>query len=182
MSPDIADLAARVLALTPAESRPKVLIDGGSGAGKTQLARALVAELNTRLTPVTLVSLDDVYPGWSGLAAASLMVPGIVDDHRPGHPTWNWELHQFSGWVDLPDDGALVVEGCGAITAASRALATAAIWCDLDAATRKVRALDRDGEGFRPWWTQWAAQEAEHWRQHRPRAVADIVVDLRPAQ
>ncbi|MEO8095730.1 MAG: hypothetical protein ABI632_12485, partial [Pseudolysinimonas sp.] len=60
LSPDPSLLAQLAIASGP---RPVVLIDGRSGAGKTTLARELAP-----LVGAQLVSLDDVYPGWDGLA------------------------------------------------------------------------------------------------------------------
>ncbi|QWT23874.1 hypothetical protein KPL76_14595 [Subtercola sp. PAMC28395] len=49
-----------------------ILVDGRSGSGKTDFSNALAEALTERwLSPVTLVHLDDIYPGWSGLEAAS---------------------------------------------------------------------------------------------------------------
>lgn len=148
-----------------------VLIDGGSGAGKTSLAEALAVELGA-----TLVSLDSVYPGWHGLAAAQALVPDIIAGR--GHPTWDWERGEVNGWAQTPAEGALVVEGCGALTVENAALATATVWCQLDPGTRRHRALARDGEGFRPWWETWAAQERAHWNAHRPWSLAQLVLPM----
>ncbi|GAB3624689.1 hypothetical protein GCM10027418_27740 [Mariniluteicoccus endophyticus] len=65
-----------------------------------------------------------------------------------------------------------------ALTPASAAYADCTVWLELDAAERKRRALARDGDAFAPWWDHWAAQEAEHWRTHDPRALADEVVEV----
>lgn len=176
LPPDLDLLADRVVALTSGVTRPLVLVDGGSGAGKTRLALELVQRLEAAWPSVRLVSLDSVYPGWSGLAAASAMTPGLLDEH-PGHPTWDWAAHRVQGWVDLPTV-PLVVEGCGSLTPQTRELASVALWCDLDAATRKQRALGRDGDEFAPWWDHWAQQEAQHWRSHHPLALADLVIDM----
>ena len=44
-----------------------LLIDGRSGSGKTELARAVVAGV----PEAQLVRLDDLYPGWGGLEEGS---------------------------------------------------------------------------------------------------------------
>ena len=76
-----------------------VLLDGGSGAGKTTLARRLHRDLEARLGTTQLVSLDDVYPGWHGLAAASELVwQSILRPASPGYPGWDWARDQPSGW------------------------------------------------------------------------------------
>ncbi|CAI9405146.1 cobalt ABC transporter [Aestuariimicrobium sp. T2.26MG-19.2B] len=164
-------LAAWVESRRPTGGRTVAIIDGGSGAGKTSLASRLADDLGAQL-----VSLDAVYPGWHGLAAAQQWLPGIIAGE--GHPTWDWEHHCRSGWVDVSADGDLVIEGCGALTPASAALSTATLWCELDAHTRKRRALERDGDGFRPWWDVWADQEHDHWRRHQPWRLARLVLPM----
>ena len=70
-------LAARAAA---SGTRPVVLIDGRSGAGKTTLARELAPLLGAQL-----VSLDDLYPGWGGLEAGSAAVhETVLRDRDPG--------------------------------------------------------------------------------------------------
>lgn len=155
-----------------------VLLDGGSGAGKTTLARDLVAELSARLGRlVQLVSLDDAYPGWYGLAQASDWVwQTILRPDAPGHPTWDWVAGRPAGWVSLDGAAPIIVEGCGALTSRSAALASTTLWYERDAATRHRLAMDRDGDGYRPWWDAWAAQEAAHWTRNQPRSLADVVL------
>lgn len=179
----ITELATRARELTrtqPDASRLVVLIDGGSGAGKTTLARDLVDHLRGDRPETQLVSLDDCYPGWEGLAAGAAMIPGMLRPHEPGHPTWDWVAHRESGWVPLSPVADIVIEGCGALTPANRALASVGVWVEQDERTRKELALDRDGDGYRPWWDLWSAQEREHWLTHRPRRLADMVVDFTP--
>lgn len=175
----------------PAATRPVVLIDGGSGAGKTSLA-AEVARLWSRRTTtgagagahavagtegLQVVSLDSVYPGWHGLAAASAQVPRIVGTADPGYHGWDWDGDHPTAWVPLDPTRPIVVEGCGAITPGSVPLATFTVWIELDAETRKARALARDHGGFDPYWDLWAAQEQAHWAANRPWELADLLVD-----
>lgn len=165
-------LAEAALELT-GDQRFVLLVDGGSGAGKSTLARDLVAHLRAQL-----VSLDDCYPGWEGLAAGAAMIPDMLRAENPGYPTWDWVTHQRSGWVSLDPHAGIIIEGCGALTPQNRRLASAGVWVELDTNSRKLQALDRDGEGYRPWWDLWAAQERAHWQQHRPQQLADLVVDF----
>lgn len=157
-------------ALVPGR-RPVVIVDGGSGSGKTTFGRALV---DAAPIPAALVSLDSFYPGWDGLAEASRMVVDDLLSPRSGYRTWDWVADAPAAWVDVDPDVALVVEGCGALTPASRALATCGVWLELDADERRRRALARDGDAFAPHWERWAAQEHEHWRRHRPWLLADL--------
>lgn len=154
-----------------------VLLDGGSGAGKTTLAQELHAGLEHDLGRTQLVSLDDVYPGWGGLAAASDWVwQQILHPTRPGYPRWDWQEHRPAGRQALDPQLPIIVEGCGTLSRASAPLATTSLWYEMSPATRRERALSRDGETFRPHWDAWAAQEAEHWRRNRPWELADVIV------
>ncbi len=151
--------------------RPVVLIDGGSGAGKTSFAQALVAAWPGT---ATLVSLDALYPGWDGLAAASAAVArDVLRAEGPGYQRWNWTTGRPDAWIDLDPTLALIVEGCGALTPANRALATAGIWLVEDPRVRRERAIARDGPVLAEQWERWEAQERTHWRRHRPRELAD---------
>jgi uridine kinase len=148
----------------------RVLIDGRSGSGKTELARALVE----RWPGSQLVSLDDLYPGWDGLDAGSRAVASILTTAR--WRAWDWRAGVPGAWHRLDTSAPIVIEGVGAISRASRALADVAVWIDLDDATRKRRALDRDGDTFAPFWDRWAAQEEIFMARENPRAIATIIV------
>jgi hypothetical protein len=162
------DLLARIRA---SASRPVVLVDGRSGAGKTTFAVELAPLLNAQL-----VSLDDLYPGWDGLAAGSAAVhETVLRTADPGWRGWDWTVARPAGWHPLDPEQPIVVEGCGALSRANRALASFGIWVELDGDERRRRALERD-PGFAPFWERWAAQEDAHIRAERPQELADEVL------
>jgi uridine kinase len=143
-----------------------LLIDGRSGSGKSELASALA-------DTAQIVRLDDVYPGWDGLAAGSALVASIIGERR--YRRWDWAAQQYAEWHEL-DGRPLVVEGCGALSRANRSLADFGIWVEHPAADRRRRALARE-PGFAPHWASWAAQEQEFIERERPRERADAEVD-----
>lgn len=176
--------ADRVLAAVGAlgASNPVVLIDGRSGAGKTSLARTIVARWPLR-GRVQLVALDSLYPGWDGLrdgvdAARDL----ILRPHARGligvWQRWDWDAatHAEANAVDpsLP----LVVEGSGLLTAQTARLGDVRVWVESSETSRRRRALARDGDTFRPHWDDWARQEHEHLVLDAPTSLATIVVDV----
>ena len=165
-----------------AAANPVALIDGRSGAGKTSLARLLVARW-----PVSgraqLIGLDSIYPGWDGLdagvetARSEILRPhgrGLIGTWR----RWDWERNESAEAHAVDPALGLIVEGCGALTPETARLADVRVWVDSPDAARKARALGRDGESFRPHWDRWAAQELRHIERDRPQELADLVVRI----
>ncbi|OBJ93202.1 hypothetical protein A5746_02475 [Mycolicibacterium conceptionense] len=157
-------------------SATTVLIDGRSGSGKSTLA----AELHDVWTESVVVRLDDIYPGWDGLLwAAGHVQQSLLEPRAAGHPgrwrRWDWATAAPSGWHSVEPGQRLIVEGIGALTPAARADADLGIWVDADDAERKRRALERDGDTYRPHWDRWAAQEEEFIARFRPRMCADLI-------
>jgi cytidylate kinase len=164
------DLAPILSALAD-QARPIVLIDGKSGSGKTELARRLAPAIGA-----TLVRLDDLYPGWGGLEAASVMVSGETLTLNRWQ-RWDWFADSPAEWHEVDRTRPLVVEGSGALTRAARAAATFGIWVELDEPNRKRRALARDGASYAPHWDRWAAQERIHFERERPDRLADLIIN-----
>lgn len=156
--------------------RSVVLIDGRSGSGKTVLGESLAPRLDAQL-----VSLDDLYPGWEGLEAASDAVHETVLRARdPGWVRWDWATSRPAEWHPVDPGLPLVIEGCGALSRANRARATFGIWLERDAEERRRRALDRDGDLFAPHWDEWAAQEAAFAAREHPTELADAILSVSP--
>ncbi|AOZ46755.1 cobalt ABC transporter [Acidipropionibacterium acidipropionici] len=176
--PDLLEvLVARILD-DARGARPVVIIDGGSGSGKTTLANRLVASLDAASGSGWQLVHDDFYPGWTGLSAAWTVVPDqILASRDPGYRMWDWQAGSPGERRVLGPDRPVLVEACGALTPASAALATTTVWLEADSATRKRRALARDGEMFAPWWALWAVQEELHRVRHGPQDLADVRVE-----
>ena len=171
-----------VRALATARATWTVLIDGRSGAGKSTLARSIV-----RATGAALIRLDDLYPGWDGLAAGAEAVRrGVLVPRRTGRPgswrRWDWEGGHIGKGILVPLGGGLICEGSGVLTYRSAPLADLTMWVELADPERKRRALLRDGEVYAPHWDRWAAQEAVAIAREHPVALADRVVDGRHIQ
>ncbi len=155
-----------------------VLIDGPSGAGKSTLADELVAAWPGPQRP-TLVRLDDIYPGWQGLDAAIEQVHArlLVPRHagQPGQwRRYDWARGESAEWNRVDPEHPLIVEGCGALAYAHEAVSDVRVWIDADDTLRKRRALDRDGEMYRPHWDEWQAQWEAYVARETPRQWATI--------
>lgn len=153
-----------------------ILIDGRSGAGKSTLARVVSARRGG-----ALLALDSVYPGWDGLEpGVRLVIDGVLRARAAGRGgswhRWDWNLGRTAEAHEVPATGTLVIEGAGILTAETRALSDVQVWLESPVASRRRRALDRDGDAYRPHWDRWAAQEDEHLQAHDPAALASVVV------
>lgn len=161
-----------------------VIIDGRSGSGKTVLAEQLAGQIesNTDELPAQVLHLDDLYPGWEGLATGSQAVAQVL---RSGYyRKYDWASGEYSGpRIVLHRDRPLIIEGCGALTVANLAAARAwakggaprTIWMEADEDLRRHRALARDGDTFAPHWDEWAAQEDLHFAGHEPWHLAEEI-------
>ncbi len=160
----------------------RILIDGRSGSGKSTLTTRLVALAAESGVKVQCIRLDDIYPGWDGLATAARIVS--EDLLRPLHENGQGSWQQYDWQAEAPGeihlvgaDQPLVIEGIGALSRASAPLATFRVWVTADPALRRQQALSRDGDLYEPQWDQWAAQEELFIADHQPQTLADLVID-----
>lgn len=170
--------AVRALNRRPVGDRAVVLIDGPSGAGKSTLADAVVRAWPGPVPP-TLVRLDDIYPGWGGLDAATAMVHDTLltarSRHRPaGWRRYDWATGSPAEWHAVDPDRALLVEGCGAFAGAVAGMSDVRVWLDADDDIRKQRALARDGGVFEEHWDQWQLEWAAYLDREQPQLAATV--------
>ncbi len=158
-----------------------VSVDGRSGAGKTVLAAAVTAALGC---PV--VRLDELYPGWDGLAdGITLLTEQVLEPVSTGAPAsyrrWDWMRDRPGRTITVRPTTHLVVEGCGALVPPALAHAAVRVWVEAPTAVRKERALARDGDTYAPHWDRWAAQEDLVYAAHDPRDTAPLLLWSGPA-
>lgn len=172
-----------------------LVIDGRSGAGKTSRAEQVASGAeDPRFAGAQILHLEDLYPGWSGLAAGSRAVAAALRDG--GYVRYDWATGEFAERVELEAGRPLIIEGCGAITAenldAAREWAqrgvgrhpgagpavVESLWIECPDALRRTRARERDGDAFAPYWESWAEQEQQHLAQHAPKLRADRILHV----
>lgn len=167
---------AEVVALTV--GRPPTLgsgrlicVDGPAGSGKTTLATQLGA-------PV--VHMDDLYPGWDGLAEVEPHVVGLLEPlsrDQPGpYRRYDWLAGEYAEEHVVHPAPLLVLEGVGSGGLAWSPWITTLVWVEAPYELRIQRGLDRDGEAFAPHWQRWALQERELFAREHTRQRADVVV------
>lgn len=174
----IEQLAAQVSARPPRCGATRlVCIDGPSGSGKTTLGSQLAAGLGG--APV--VAMDDLYPGWDGLAAAvpllarSVVTP-LVEGRSAHSPYFDWARGCYGPERSLGTPPVLVVEGVGCGAREIAGYATLLVWVEAPEAERRRRGLARDGGAYEPYWDRWAAQERVHFAAEGTRERADVVL------
>lgn len=159
--------------------RPVVVaIDGPAGAGKTTLAALVSAELDD--APV--VHMDDLYPGWDGLARGialltqKVLLPASRGD-RAWYARYDWESEERAETVIVPHHRYLVVEGVGSGCGGARELTDVRVWLDASLPVRRARALHRDAGVFGPHWDRWARQERELFELEQPTDQAHLIIE-----
>lgn len=166
-----------------AATHPGVIaIDGPSGSGKTTYADVVADELARRTgTRPQIVHMDDIYPGWDGLAeapelAAEWVLRPFSAGRDGGFRRWDWAAGERGEHVTVPHAQWLILEGVGSGSAVCREHLGALIWVEADAGVRRARGIARDGEAYRPFWERWASQEQALFTRERTRAHADLMI------
>lgn len=84
---------------------------------------------------------------------------------------WDWHVDQFFAGDQIQPAGLILVEGCGAISRASRPFLDLAVWLEAAESIRHTRAITRDGD--ESWWHGWRAQEDAFYAREQSEQLAD---------
>lgn len=180
-----AELAALLTARPPSAGATRVLaVDGPSGSGKTDLAAAV----SDVLGGAPVVHMDDLYPGWDGLAdAVPRLVAEVLEPLSRGdaarYRRYDWGSGRYAEWHEVdpaPTGDVLVVEGVGSGALACAPYLALLAWVEARPEVRFARAMARDGGTYLPYWHRWAAQEDQHFPANRTRDRADVRISTDP--
>ena len=155
-----------------------VAVDGPSGSGKSVVGAAI-----GQVLACPVIHMDDIYPGWDGLAdAVPLVTTQVLEPLARGEAAayrrWDWVHNRWSGrTVRLPPAPTLVLEGVGSSVLPAGDYAAVCVWVEASRSVRFARGIHRDGEAYRPHWERWAAQEEALFAADRTRDRADVVLD-----
>lgn len=150
-------------------------VDGFSGSGKSTLAARLAQCLGA-----PLLTLEEITPGWDGLAAATRIARSAIGDPlAEGRdlrlPTWDWHTDAPGPVRDVPAAPVVVLEGCGAGADVLAPVTSLLVWVDVPPGERERRLRGRpDWPVYAPFRERWRAQEA---RLDGTDRRADVVLD-----
>ena len=183
------DLTPRLLDLRQSKPTPVVLIDGRAGSGKSTFATLLQDQVfqEAKQSP-KVIHMDDIYPGWEGLARGSLyLVENILKPIKLAGKAhwqrWDWVNDRRggsdpgNGWREFAGENMLIVEGCGSVTAQSAELADLTLWIEADRETRKNRFEARDKGKFSNFWNSWSAQEDQFFQEQHSEQLCQLSVN-----
>lgn len=165
-----------------ADTTRVVAIDGRGGSGKSTLAARLAS-----LLEAPTVHMDDLFPGWDGLAdAAPILHRWVLEPLSHGETAryrrYDWSRDAYGDdWVDVPRTETLVVEGCASGSRIAAPYLSLLLWVDAPLAVRFDRGMERDGDAFRPHWERWARQEDALFAAEGTRERADYRIDGAPS-
>ena len=178
----LTDLVARLRESPARAGTTRVLaIDGRGGSGKTMLADRLASLLDA-----SVVHMDDLFPGWDGLAAAApilhrWVLEPLARGETARYRRYDWSRDAYGGWVGVPPSDTLVVEGCACGSRIAAPYLSLLLWIEAPRTVRFDRGMRRDGETFRPHWERWARQEDAVFAAEGTRERADYRVDGAPS-
>ena len=174
----VAEVARLAAARPPACGGVRVVaVDGPSAAGKSTFAATLSAAIGA-----TLVHIDDLVPGWDGLAAVvPLVTTQVLEPLARGESAayrrWSWVRDGWVGTATVPPTELLVLEGVGSSVRPAGGYASVCVWVEAQHDVRFERGIARDGEAYRPNWERWARQEDALFAADDTRSRADVLLE-----
>jgi len=165
-----------------------IAIDGHGGAGKSTLARSLVAGW----PQASVIEMDDFYrplaereesPASHGADLdLDRLVEQVLDpfhSSRAGrYQRYDWEEDRLTTWHDVPARAVILLEGVYSSSQRLRGFLDYSIWVDCPYDVRLRRGVERDGERMRAVWVEeWMPAEDRYVLAERPDATADLAVD-----
>jgi uridine kinase len=178
----VARLATRLAETEPRLGRTRLIgVDGRSGSGKTWLAGRLASPLGA---PV--IHMDDLYPGWDGLAkAADVLTEWVIEPLSKQEPArwrrFDWDSMSYAEWHTTEPADVVVLEGCGSIRSALAGVYADRVWVEAPAAARRQRLRARpDWAAYEPFARRWAELEEQLYRIEHTRRRCDVIVENPP--
>jgi uridine kinase len=171
-------------------TRLLVAIDGGAGAGKSTLARAI----RNRLGGVAILSTDDFFRPLNEYPAASLPPEKLYDLYFPWqrmrdealiplrrgetarYQRYDWSSDRLLDWIIVEPEEIVLVEGVYSSRPELREMLDVAIFIDASRDERRRRVLARGPNQSSDWMTPWMAAEDWYFDHIRPQDTGDLIL------
>ncbi len=177
-----------IIGMLPETSHTNVIaISGFAGSGKTTLARALHA----RLESSAVVPVDDfVQPGylerssdWACIDRKRLAHDVLQAAERGAYIrylAYDWSIQELGKYRDIGRPSYVILEGIGIMHPDLIPYFDLTIWIDCPLETAMRRGMQRDREVLRVnhdelWQTVWGPNDQEFFDTYRPDQVADCI-------
>lgn len=159
-----------------------VLVDGPAGSGKTTVASSLRRAATEHGISCTIIQMDDLYEGWSGMRqggeAATAVLRALAMGEPASYRRYNWVVERYSETVPVPSVSLLVIEGVGSARLEHLNLISTLVWVEEpDPQERLRRGMARDGAQVEQHWRRWMLDEAQLFAEIGTRERADIRID-----
>lgn len=175
------ELIAALTDIFETSEQPIIAIDGPAGAGKTTLAETLSLALAQKFS-ISLVHMDDLYPGWDGALGNELTqsLIWITSCHKAKKDLtfapFNWDRNSFEAPRHSKSTTLLILEGVGSAQRAIEEHLTTSIWLDLDPQTGFQRVIKRDGGHISDSMTRWLDQQRQHFTEDDTKERSEFII------
>ncbi|MDW4574150.1 phosphoglycerate transporter [Microbacterium sp. M3] len=185
---DLDDLVRLIEETAASARRPIVVgISGFGGAGKSTLARALVARIDGAVRMRGDDFLDPARshrrsPDWEGVERSRLVTEVLVPfrERRPGalFRRYDWTARRLGDLEPVPVGHILVVDLIGLFHPDALSALDITVWCDLSLAIAQERGMKRDaalGRDHADLWSDvWVPNDRDFADRYEPRERADV--------
>lgn len=170
-------------------------IDGRGGSGKSTIARALSALIDSSV----VVEFDDFYRpseerGPLGDARSAevgrnfdwprvrdqVLIP-LDTDRSARYQRYDWVADQLAEWHELRPGGVVIIEGNYCTRSELRDFYDLTIWVEAPHDVRLRRGLERGGQDqLDRWLEEWMPEEERYIEAENPQARVDLILDGAP--
>lgn len=169
--------AARQVAATHPDRTVWIGIDGCGGAGKSTLARDIVATVDRAV----MISIDDFWgpsvPEWDWQRFRGEVLTPLSAGRDARYMEWDWHDDVPGPEHDVAAGSVVVVEGVSATRVEAGVPWDLTVWVDTPKPVRLERALERDGPDLmHRWFDDWIPSEERYVAEQHPQERADLVV------
>lgn len=161
-----------------------IAVDGRAAADTASVALEMARILRRRRS-VSIVHLEDLYPGWDGLAegikrcAAYVLGPLLIGQDAAWR-AWNWEAGQEGEERLTSPTDVVILQGTGSGSAELRPHCHAVVWVEVPREHDRRHTAKATGDARALHWKHWTAQEDAWLAVDNVASAADVTITASP--